>query len=128
MSLDQEITDAGRAVAEARATQGTTQDEKERSDLEARIEALESEKFQLEQLLEERESKLTSITEGQIRLIKTEEHRQLLLTAIGSASAELTLVSAWIGSYAFDDEVCRMLADAIGRGVHVRIAWGLGRS
>ncbi len=124
--LDREVTDAGRAVAEARATHGTTQDEKERSDLEARIKALESEKFQLEQLLEERENKLTSITEGQIRLIKTEEHRQLLLTAIGSASAELTLVSAWIGSYAFDDEVCRMLADAIGRGVHVRIAWGLG--
>ncbi|MDE2937377.1 MAG: hypothetical protein OXR67_00435 [Chloroflexota bacterium] len=124
--LDQEVTDADRAVAEARATQGTTQDEKERSDLEAQIKTLESEKLQLEQLLEERESKLTSITEGQIRLIKTEEHRQLLMTAIGNASAELTLVSAWIDPYAFDDEVCRLLAAAIGRGVHVRIAWGLG--
>lgn len=124
--LDQEVTDAGRAVAEARATQGTTQDEKERSGLEARIETLESEKLQLEQLLEEREGRLTSISEGQIRLIKTEEHRQLLLTAIGNASAELTLVSAWIDPYAFDDEVCRLLAAAIGRGVHVRIGWGLG--
>ena len=124
--LDQEVTDAERAVAEARATQGTTQDQQERSDLEARVKSLESEKLQLEQLLEERESKLTSITEGQIRLIKTEEHRQLLLTAIGNASAELTLVSAWIDPYAFDDEVCRLLAAAIGRGVHVRIAWGLG--
>ena len=124
--LDQEVTDTERAVAEARATQGTTQDQQERSDLEARVKSLESEKLQLEQLLEERESKLTSITEGQIRLIKTEEHRQLLLTAIGNASAELTLVSAWIDPYAFDDEVCRLLAAAIGRGVHVRIAWGLG--
>ncbi len=124
--LDQEVTETERAVAEARATQGTTQDEEERSDLEARVKTLESEKLQLEQLLEERESKLTSITEGQIRLIKTEEHRQVLLTAIGNASAELTLVSAWIDPYAFDDEVCRMLAAAIGRGVQVRIAWGLG--
>ena len=124
--LDQEVTDAERAVAEARATYGTTQDKAERSDLEARIKTLESEKLQLEQMLEERESKLTSITEGQIRLVKTEDHRQLLLNAIGNAYAELTLVSAWIDPYAFDDEVCRMLAAAVGRGVHVRIAWGLG--
>ena len=124
--LDRGVTDAERAVTEARTTQGTTQDEKERSDLEARIKNLESEKLQLEQLLEDRESKLTSITEGQLRLIKTEEHHQVLLTAIGNAAAELTLVSAWIDPYAFDDEVCRMLAAAIGRGVHVRIAWGFG--
>ena len=124
--LDQDVTDAERAVAEARATQGTTHDETERSNLEARIKTLESEKLQLEKQFEERESKLTSITAGEIRLIKTEEHRQLLLTAIGNASAELTLVSAWIDPYAFDDEVSRMLAAAIGRDVHVRIAWGLG--
>ncbi len=124
--LDQEVTDAERSVAEARATQGTTQDEAERFDLEARINTLESEKLQLEQKLEEKESQLTSITEGQIRLVKTEDHRQLLLTAISNANVELTLVSAWIDPYAFDDEVCRRLAAAIGRGVQVRIAWGLG--
>ncbi len=124
--LDQEITDAGRAVAEARATQGTTQDALERSDLEARIKALELDKLELQQTLEEREARLTSMTEGQIRLVRTEEHRHLLLTAIGKASSEVTLVSAWIDPYAFDDEVCRMLAAAIGRGARVRIAWGLG--
>ena len=125
-SLGQEVTDAEKAVADARVTHGTTQDEAERSSLESRIKNLELEKLQLQQMLDERESKLASITEGEIRLVKTEEHRQLLLTAISNAFAELTLVSAWIDPYAFDDEVCRELAAAIGRSVHVRIAWGLG--
>ena len=124
--LDQVVSEADRAVAEAKATHGTTQDDVERSDLEARIKVLETEKLQMEQELKEREGKLLSITKGQIRLIKTEEHRHMLLTAIGKSSSELTLVSAWIDPYAFDDEVCRMLSAAIGRGTHVRIAWGLG--
>ena len=77
-------------------------------------------------MVDEREVKLASVTEGQLRLVKTEDHRQLLLTAIRNGLVEVTLVSAWIDPYAFDDEVCRELAAAIGRGVHVRIAWGLG--
>ena len=35
-------------------------------------------------------------------------------------------MSAWIDPYAFDGEICRRLAAAIGRGVTIRIAWGLG--
>ena len=124
--LDLEVTEAEKAVEEARATQGTTQDADERADLEARIKVLESDKLEMGKLLEEREHQLTSVTEGQIRLIRTEEHRHLLLTAIGNSCSEITLVSAWIDPYAFDEEVCRMLAAAIGRGTHVRIAWGLG--
>ena len=116
--LDQEVTDAERAVAEARGKRKELLKTK-RNVLTLRLGSRRwsRKKLQLEQLLDERESKLTSITEGQIRLIKTEEHRKLLLTAIGNASAELTLVSAWIDPYAFDDEVCRLLAVAIGRGV-----------
>ena len=124
--LDHHVGEAERAVAEAKVAQGTTQNAQERSDLEARIATLESQKLDLEKELAERESKLTLVTEGQIRLIRTEEHRHLLLTAIGKASSKLTLVSAWIDPYAFDDEVCRMLAAAVGRGTQVRIAWGLG--
>ena len=123
--LDRDVGEAERAVAEAKVAQGTTQSAQERAAFESRIETLESEKLQLESLLAERESTLTSVTEGQIRLIRTEEHHHLLLKAIGKATSQLTLVSAWIDPYAFDDEVCRMLAAAIGRGVEVRIAWGL---
>ena len=76
--------------------------------------------------LAEHESKLSRITDNEIRLIKTEEHHDLLLKAIDEASEEITLVSAWIDPHAFDAEVRRKLAAALKGGVTVRIAWGLG--
>ena len=67
-------------------------------------------------------------TGGRMRLLKTEEHRGVLLKAIQEAKSQLTLVSAWIRPRAFDDEVSTLLRDAILRGVSVRIAWGLGET
>ena len=125
-SLDHEVSETERAVAEARAGYGTTQNAQERANLKVRIENLENDKHDLESKLAERESELNALTQGQTRRLKTEEHRPLLLDAIKKASSELTLVSAWIKPAAFDDELCRLLAAAIGRGTKVRIAWGLG--
>ena len=124
--IHNEVTERGLAVAEARAAQGTTQSVEERADLARRIDELEAEKLILTNRLAEREDELTVLTRGETRLIKTEEHRGVLLQAIDMASSELTLVSAWIDPYAFDKEICRRLAAAIARGVTVRIAWGLG--
>ena len=76
--------------------------------------------------LAKHESKLNKTTNGAIRLIKTEEHHNLLLSAIEQASEELTLVSAWIDPRAFDGTVRKKLAAALKRDVAVRIAWGLG--
>ena len=124
--LDHGVGETQRAIAEARVNQGTTQDARERAELSAHIEKLDAEKLDLESKLTERESQLGILTQGQTRLIITEEHRPLLKRAIAEASSELTLVSAWIDPFAFDDELCRMLAVAIGKGTKVRIAWGLG--
>ena len=121
-----EVIERDSAVAEARAIQGTTQSAQEHAELAKRIDDLESQKLELTNRLAEHEKRLVTITKGEARLVKTEEHRHLLLSAIDKASSELTLVSAWIDPYAFDDELCRRLAAAIGRGVTVRIAWGLG--
>lgn len=65
-------------------------------------------------------------TGGKFGLIRTEEHRGVLLRAVREAKSQLTLVSAWISQRAFDEELSAMLRDAILRGVRVRIAWGLG--
>ena len=124
--IHSEVVEKDLAVAEARVTQGTTQSAEERTNLTRQIVELEAEKLNLTNRLAEREDELRTLTKGETRLIKTEEHRYLLLQAIDKASSELTLVSAWIDPYAFDDEICRRLAAAIGRGVTVRIAWGLG--
>ena len=124
--LDREVAQADQDSAEAKADQVATQNDQERVVLAARIEELESEKANLAHRLHEREDELRTVTRGEVRLIRTEEHHDLLLQAIEKSSSELTLVSAWISPYAFDDEVCRLLAASIGRGVNVRIAWGLG--
>ena len=124
--LDRDVGRAEQAVVEAKVAHGTTNDSQGRAELEARISILEAEKLSLEGRLEKREIELQEAAQGQIRFIRTEEHHQLLLNAIETAASELTLVSAWIDPFAFDDKVCRNLAKAIRRGVHVRIAWGLG--
>ena len=125
--LHSEVADKDEAAAAAKAAQrDDTQSAAERAELGARVEELEAEKAELQNRLAERESELREATKGEKRIIVTEEHRHVLLKAISEASSELILVSAWIDPYAFDDEVCRRLAAAIGTGVTVRIAWGLG--
>lgn len=126
--LDGAVAEVDRASNEAKAIRGTTQDVRERDELARHIQGLEADKLTLIAKLSETERQFEKLTQGEARLIKTEEHHQLLLDAIARSASELTLVSAWINSMAFDQEVCSMLADAIIRGTVVRIAWGLGTS
>lgn len=84
------------------------------------------ERRQLDEQLAKSEAELNKLTGGAIRLIRTEEHHDLLLTAIDQATEELVLVSAWVDPRAFDDKVRKRIAAAVERGVTVRVAWGLG--
>ena len=85
-----------------------------------------AERNELKIALDTAEEGLSRETRGETRLIRTEQHRRLLLDAIGGAKGELILVSAWIGREAFDEEVQKGIVEAMRRGVKVRIAWGLG--
>ena len=120
------VSEKEQAVADARATEGTTQTSHERAALGRQIKELQAEREGLIGKLAEHQEELDRLSKGEVRLIQTEEHREVLLSAITRASSELTLVSAWMNPRAFDSEVCRTLAAAITRGVTVRIAWGLG--
>ena len=124
--LDRAVDEKDWEAAEARDTRNATQDARERAELESRIEGLEEERGALQKKLAESEAQQNALTQGKIRLIKTEEHRHLLLEAIQKSEFELTLVSAWINTDALDDEIRRAIADTIARGTKVRIAWGMG--
>lgn len=121
--------DAGKVDADISATQAEQEealDGPEKAELARRLEQLELDKAEQARRLAEAERMLAEQTGGATRLIKTEEHRPLLLEAIDKAQSELTLVSAWVGPDAFDRELCHKLRQAMARGVQVRIAWGLG--
>lgn len=121
-----DVVEAEQALVEAQASLEDTQSEQERDDISAHLAQMEAEKAEKAERLAKSEQQLLEQSNGAIRLITTEEHRPLLMEAIGQASSELTLVSAWIRPDAFDEELRRKLADAIIRGVTVRIAWGFG--
>ena len=124
--LDREVDEKDWETAEATEARNSTQDAQERAELESYIQSLKDERNSLQEKLAEREAQHNSLTNDATRLIRTEEHRPLLLEAIRKSNSELTLVSAWIDPFAFDDEVRRAIADAIFRGTSVRIAWGMG--
>ena len=118
--------DLQNAVAAAETSLRDTGDSDTRPALERQIVQFKSEQAQVNKRLATSELRLRSQTDGEVHLIKTEEHRPLLLEAIDQATTRLTLVSAWIGPEAFDVEVCEKLSRALARKVRVEIAWGLG--
>ena len=124
--LDRALGETDAEVADAEASRSATQDERERAALEKTIEELTAQKRELRGELGNRERKLQELSRGGARAVRTEEHRPLLLNAARAAESELTIASAWINSRALDDELCRALAEAVRRGVTVRIAWGMG--
>lgn len=124
--INRKVDDADAELEKARTEYETTDDQREREAFESTIREKESRSTDRRHEAATHEDDLNKKTGGKICLIKTEEHRELLLRAIREATSELTLVSAWIRPKAFDTEVCMMLSEAIHRGVTVRIGWGLG--
>ena len=124
--LDRAVAEADREMAEFEAMRGTTQNAEERAVLTSKVEELEADKAELNIRLERLEVQLRALTDDKARLIKTENHRPLLFEAVRKAQSELTIVSAWVNPRTLDNELCGMIAEAVRRGVKVRIGWGFG--
>lgn len=123
---DRAVRAVEQSIVEAEVARQDTADDREREEQARRLEGLETERNDLARRLAASEERLRAQTGGAARILKTGEHRPLLLRAIDSAAAELTIVSAFIAPEAFDGEVRRKLLQALKRGARVRIAWGLG--
>ena len=124
--LDEALGKVEMAVADAESLRSATQDQRERAELEENLREASAERDKLRAALNEKERELEELNGGEARLVKTEEHRPLLFEAARTAVSELTIVSAWVNPRTLDEELCRVLAEAIGNGVTVRIAWGFG--
>lgn len=123
---DQAVRAVEQSIVEAEVAQQDTADDQERQQLARQVEELAAERNDLARHLAASEERLRAQTGGAVRILKTGEHRPLLLRAIDTAAVEITIVSAFITPEAFDREIRRQLFQALKREVRVRIAWGLG--
>ena len=108
--LDQELGAAQDAASEIRSAESGTLSDDERGALLRHNQQLSDRITELSQELEVRETQLNNLTSGATRVIRSGQHRDLLLKAIDTATTDLVLVSAWIRPEAFDSEVRGKLA------------------
>lgn len=123
---DQAVRAVEQSIVEAEVARQDTADDQERQQLARQVEELEAKRNDSDRHLAASEEQLSAQTGGAVRILKTGDHRPLLLRAIDTAAVEITIVSAFINEEAFDREIRRKLFQALKRGVRVRIAWGLG--
>ena len=122
------IEEGEQETAATEAKRSATLDGRERVELASQIEALESERNVLRAELGRAEERLRGETKGRTRLIRTEQHRRLLLDAIGKAKTQLILVSAWIGREAFDEKVQMGIVAAMRREWRCELHGDSGRT
>lgn len=68
-----------------------------------------------------------TLYENQVEFLRTEQHRGVLEQALSKAQEEIIIISPWMNRRACNDELCQLLAQAVERGVRIRIGYGMGR-
>ena len=95
-------------------------------ELKEQVRTLEEKYSEVQRELKERTEELQRETRDALRVLKTEEHRPVLIRALLEASQEVIIVSPWLNPNTVDDELCKYFASALFLGIRIRIAWGLG--
>jgi phosphatidylserine/phosphatidylglycerophosphate/cardiolipin synthase-like enzyme len=101
---------------------GTTQDRLEREALEEHIRHLQEE---LRVKRQESERLRMQLQQNQGTFLRTEEHRSVLERALALAREEVIIISPWMNRRACDAPLCDLVAQAVKRGVHIRIGYGI---
>lgn len=114
-SLQQQLSD------ELTRRGSATADRREREALEEHIRNLQEE---LKAKRAESERMLAELRQHQGEFLRTEQHRAILELALQEAQREVLIVSPWMNSRACDTQLCDLVAQAVRRGVRVRIAYG----
>ncbi len=109
-------------LAEEKERRGTTQDEAERRASGERIQQLKEELQIKRQEMQEIQRQLA---DDQTEFLQTEQHRAILERALREAKQEIIIISPWMNRRACNDALCRLVGDAVARGVRIRIGYGI---
>lgn len=111
-------------LTEQEAQQTTTQSSQERQGLRERIQQLKEE---LRLKREDNEILRRYLKQSQVEFLQTEQHRPILVQALREAQKEIIIISPWMNRRACNDDLCRLIGEAIKRGVRIRIGYGMGK-
>jgi hypothetical protein len=123
---DRQIDDLRRGIQEQERARTQTTSREERNALAERVQELEKEVRQLEDERRQLSEQLKEISAEDIEVLRTEDHRPLLVKALETAMKEVVIVSPWMNSRTVDRELCELVRRATVRGVRVRIGYGFG--
>lgn len=111
-------------LAGKEAIRGTTQNEQERRELQERVQQLQED---LRAKQEANQQLQQELRQHHVEFLRTEEHRPLLEQALREAREEIIIISPWMNRRACNDYLCRLIGQAIARGVRIRIGYGMGK-
>lgn len=121
---ERSVSDLEARVQELETARTQTQDRREREELQAALAAVNNE---LAAAQREMETMRDELRQQHVEFLRTEEHREVLERALREARREVVIISPWMNRRACDDALCDLMAAAIARGVRIRIGYGMGR-
>jgi len=117
------IQDIELQLQEQEGFRTATQNERERKELTTRIADLNEE---LQVKRDENTAFRRTLEQNRVVFLRTEQHRSFLEKALREAREEIIIISPWMNRRACDDALCRLVGDALKRGVQIRIGYGIG--
>ena len=123
LDKDRLLDAAERELSARLVARSGTQDKKEQLELEGRIAALIA---QVTQLKEDKDRLQDRLNDQQLEILRTEDHRRVLETALKEAKEEIVIISPWMNTRTVDEPLAQLFAQAVRRGVRIRIGYGFG--